>query len=106
MATMFTRTITTYEATAYSIKWVDGKPEADELGKARFVSSNATRTEARSALKAAGVDCKRGTEIRIEEVEAVVYGMSVEEFMQHAKPVERAAKADKPSKPVKSEAKA
>ena len=95
MATMFTRTITTYKATAFAIKWVDGKPEADELGSAPFVSSNATRTEARAALKAAGVPCKRGTEIRIDEVESVVYGMSVEEFMQHARPVERAAKTEK-----------
>lgn len=87
MATMFTRTITTYKATAYAIKWVDGKPEADELGSAEFVSSNATKTEARAALKAAGVECKRGTEINIVEVEQVVYGMSVEEFMQHARPI-------------------
>lgn len=93
MANMFTRTITTYKATAYTIKWVDGKPEADELGSAEFVSSNANRTEARAALKAAGVACKRGTEIRIDELESVVYGMSVEEFMQHAKPIERSAKA-------------
>lgn len=92
--TMFTRTITTYKATAYAIKWVEGKPEADELGSAEFVGSNANKTDARAALKAAGVPCKRGTEIRIEEVESTVYGMSVEEFMQHAKPVERKAKQD------------
>lgn len=93
MAAMFTRSITTYKATAYAIKWVDGKPEADELGSAEFVASNANKTDARKALAAAGVACKRGTEIRIDEVETVVYGMSVEDFMQHAHPVERTAKA-------------
>ena len=91
MAQMFTRTITTYKATAYAIKWVNGKPEADELGSAVFVATNASKTEARAALKAAGVKCPRGTEVRIDELEAVVYGMSVDEFMQHARPVERAA---------------
>lgn len=94
MAQMFTRTITTFKATAYSIKWVEGKPEADELGSAVFVATNASKTEARAALKAAGVTCPRGTEVRIDKVDEVVYGMSVDEFMQHAKPVERKAKAE------------
>lgn len=94
MAQMFTRTITTYKATAYTIKWVDGKPEADKLGEAEFVATNASKTEARAALKAAGVHCPRGTEVRIDELESVVYGMSVDEFMQHAYPVERAAKQE------------
>ena len=93
MAQMFTRTITEYKATAYAIKWVDGKPEADELGSATFVGAHVSKTEARAALKAAGVECKRGTEVRIEEVGATVYGMSVEEFMQYARPIER-TKAD------------
>ena len=93
MSTMFTRTITKYRATAYAIKWVDGAPVADELGSAEFVSSNASKTDARAALKAAGVAVKRGTEIQCSEVESVVYGMSVEEFMQHAKPIERTSKA-------------
>ena len=89
MSNLFTRTITTYKATAYAIKWVDGKPEADVLGSAEFVASNATKTDARAALKAAGVNVKRGTEITIEEVGSVLYGMTVEQFMQYAKPIER-----------------
>ena len=91
MAQMFTRTITTFKATAYTIEWVDNTPKAKKLGEAVFVGSNATKTDARAALKAAGIACPRGTEVRIETVEEVVYGMSVEEFMQHAKPIERAA---------------
>ncbi len=89
MAQMFTRTITEYKATAYAIKWVDGKPEADELGSATFVAAHASKTDARAALKAAGVTVKRGMEIRVEEVGTTVYGMSVEEFMQYARPIER-----------------
>lgn len=92
MAQMFTRTINTYKATAYAIKWVDGKPEADELGSAEFIAAHESRTDARAALKAAGVDVKRGMEIVIECIDSTVWGMSVEEFMQHAQPVERGAK--------------
>ena len=94
MAQMFTRTITTFKASAYTIEWEGETPKAKLLGSAEFVGSNASKTDARAALKAAGVECKRGTEVRIEEVEQVVYGMSVEEFMQHAKPVERTAKPE------------
>lgn len=94
MAQMFTRTITTFKATAYSIKWVDGKPEADELGSATFAATHASKTEARAALKAAGVTCPRGTEVRIDKLEEVVYGMTVEQFMQHARPVQRVAEAE------------
>lgn len=89
MAQMFTRTITEYKATAYAIKWADGQPVADELGSATFVAAHASKTDARNALKAAGVAVKRGMEIRIEEVGTTVYGMSVEEFMQYARPIER-----------------
>lgn len=89
MAQMFTRTITTFKATAYAIEWDGDTPKAKQLGSTEFVGSNATKTDARAALKAAGISCPRGTEIRVEEVESVVYGMSVDEFMQHAKPVER-----------------
>ena len=89
MAQMFTRTITTFKATAYAIEWDGNTPMAKSLGKAVFVGSNATKTDARAALKAAGIACPRGTEIRLEELESVVYGMSVEEFMQHARPIER-----------------
>lgn len=94
MAQMFTRTITTYKASAYAIEWEGETPRAKLLGQAEWVASNASKTDARAALKAAGVNCPRGTEVRIEELEYVVYGMSVEEFMQHAKPVERTAKAE------------
>ena len=91
---MFTRTITTFKATAYAIEWQGETPVAKQLGSAEFVGSNASKTDARAALKAAGINCPRGTEVRIEEVEQVVYGMSVEEFMQHARPIERTAKAE------------
>ena len=91
---MFTRTITTFRASAYTIEWEGETPKAKLLGQAEWVASNASKTDARAALKAAGVNCPRGTEVRIEEVEQVVYGMSVEEFMQHARSIERTAKAE------------
>ena len=89
MAQMFTRTINTYKATAYTIKWVNGKPEAEELGSATFVAAHESKTDARAALKAAGVAVKRGMEVVIDVIDSTVWGMSVEEFMQHAQPIER-----------------
>lgn len=94
MAQMFTRTINTYKATAYAVKWVNGKPEAEELGSATYVAAHESKTDARAALKSAGVEAKRGTEIVTELVDSTVWGMSVEEFMAHAQPIERGAKSE------------
>ena len=89
MAQMFTRTINTYKATAYTIKWVNGQPTADELGSAIYVGAHESKTDARAALKAAGIPVKRGMEVVIDIVDSTVWGMSVEEFMQHAQPIQR-----------------
>ena len=43
MAQMFTRTITTFKATAYAIEWDGNTPMAKSLGEAVFVGSNATK---------------------------------------------------------------
>ena len=87
MADMFTRTIDTYKATAYNIAWKDGKPVANKLGEAVFSGAN-TKTVARAALKAAGVDCPRGTEITVEKIGSKKYGCTVDEFMSIAHEIE------------------
>ena len=94
MAQMFTRTINKYKATAYAIKWNAGKVEAEEIGSAEFVAAHESKTDARAALKAAGVEVKRGTDVVIELIDSTVWGMSVETFMQHAQPVQRGAKSE------------
>ena len=67
MADCITRTIPIYKAEAFRVSWREGKPFADKLGEAEFYL-NGTKTAARKALKAAGVDCPRGTEITITEI--------------------------------------
>ena len=84
---MFTRTITKFRATALVIEWDGETPKVKKLGATEFHASNATKTDARKALKAAGVDVRRGTEIKLEELEKVTYGMDIEQFMQLAKPI-------------------
>ena len=84
---MFTRTITKFRATAIGIDWEGNNPIAKVLGSCEFFASNATKTDARKALKSAGVEVKRGTEVRIEEIEKVTYGMDIEQFMQLAQPI-------------------
>lgn len=92
MTTMFTRTITTYKATAYGIgKDENGKRAIVELGHVEYVGASTSQTDARKALKAAGINVPRGTDVEIEKLEEVTYGMTVEEFMSLAHPIERKA---------------
>lgn len=91
---MITRTIESYKATAVKLSFLDGQPHADVLGTAEFTGTHATKADARKALKAAGVDVPRGTEITIETVKSEVYGVNMDDFMQIAVPVERKAKGE------------
>lgn len=89
MATMFTRTITTFKATAYKMELDKETMTANvtELGTALFVSTNGSKTEARAALKSAGVDCPRGCEVTWEAVESTLYAMPIDKFMSLAEPI-------------------
>ena len=91
MTKMFTRTITTFEATAFVPKWdmAKGVGKLEEVGRAQYVAASTNNTEARAALKAAGVPVKKGMQIRIEKVSEEVYGMTIEQFMAHAQLIDR-----------------
>lgn len=89
MATMFTRTINTYKATASELRKVDGQKVAVDLGSVVYAGASDNESAARKALKAAGVPCPRGTFIDIELVGSKTYGMTVDEFMKYAHEVER-----------------
>lgn len=84
-----TRTIETYKATAVKLSFKDGQPHADVIGTAEFHGTHATKAEARKALKEAGFEMPRGTEVTIEVVASEVYGCSFEDFMAIAKPMPR-----------------
>lgn len=87
MSKMFTRSITKYAAIAYAEEWKDGIGRRVEVGRAEYVAASTTPTEARAALKAAGVPVKRGTHVEVVELERTLYGMTVEEFMAYAQPI-------------------
>ena len=87
MAKMFTRTVTTWKATAYSIDEETLKVKA--IGAVEYQAASTGKTEARAALIAAGYDVPRGTTVKIEKVSEETYGMSVDEFMLHAHRIEK-----------------
>lgn len=86
---MFTRTLTTYEANAFTIDVQDGEAITKSLGHCSYIGTHASIAEARKALKAAGIEIPRGAKIIVKELESATYGCSVEEFMTVAKVIER-----------------
>ena len=91
MTKMFTRTITTFAAIAYEAKWdMDkGTGKLVEVGRCEYVAASTTPTEARAALKAAGVPVRKGMQVKIGKIAEQTYGMTVDEFMQHAHIIEK-----------------
>lgn len=89
MAKMFTRTVTTWKATAYTIDVKDGKPNVKTIGSVEYVSASTSKTEARSALINAGFSIPRGTTVEFAKVSEETYGMSVDEFMLYAHRIEK-----------------
>lgn len=87
MSKMFTRSVVKYAAIAYEEKWENGVGRREEIGRTEYVAASTTPTEARAALKAAGIQVKRGMHIEVVEVEKTLYGMTVDEFMLYAKPI-------------------
>ena len=90
MATMFTRTVTTYRASAWElIETDDGDLEKNLIAVTDYQAVSDNVAAARSALREAGYNIPRGTKITVKEIKSEVYGMSVEEFMRYAHKVER-----------------
>lgn len=89
MANNVTRTITTFEATAFKMELDKQTMTAKviELGKVQFVATNATKNLARAAFKANGIDVPRGSEITWQAIESTLYAMPVETFIANAQPI-------------------
>lgn len=86
---MFTRTLTTYEANAFTIDVENGEAVTKSLGHCSYIGTHASQAEARKALKAAGVEVPRGAKVIVKELESATYGCTVEDFMSVAKVIER-----------------
>lgn len=87
---MFTRTLTTYKATAYTSK-VDFKTKTAqivELGTVEFLGTSPSKTDIRKAFAENGVTVPKGTEFDLVEVEKTTYGCTMEEFLEIAQKIE------------------
>lgn len=86
---MITRSITRYKAVAYKVVKKDGEFVVENAGETEFVATSANMTIARQALKQAGIACPRGTNVDFEEIDTVLYSMSVDDFMKVAQPIKK-----------------
>ena len=86
MATMFTRTINDYQATAIGL---DDNAERVELGTIRYSATNDNASAARAAFKRAGIAVPNGSKVKVVEVGQTIYGMTIEEFVANAHIIER-----------------
>lgn len=81
---MFTRTINTYHASAYSLELVGGQPTAKLIGEAEYQATTPSAAAARRALKQAGVDVPRGAQIVSEVTDSATFACSIDEFLSIA----------------------
>ena len=84
----FTRTMTTFRATAYKLHIKDGAPALDNLGSVEFTSTRADKTMARKAFAEIGNPIPKGCEVEIVPVAETVYGMDLEKFIEMAQVIE------------------
>lgn len=85
---IITRTLSTYKVQAVNVGVKNGKANVEVMGEATYTATAPSKTLARKALKGAGVNVPRGTQILTDEIETVKYGVSLEEFLAIAKPIE------------------
>lgn len=84
----FTRTMTTFRATAYKLYIKDGAPALDNLGSVEFTSTRADKTMARKAFAEVGNPIPKGCEIEIVPIAETVYGMDLDKFIEMAQVIE------------------
>ena len=84
MAKQVTRTVTTWNATAYKVELHDGNPTIKTIGAVTYDSQSTTQTEARAALKAAGYEVPRGVTVDVQKVCERKFALEMETFMRYA----------------------
>ena len=89
MAEMITRSMYQFKATSYKEEWKDGVGKRVAVGSVEYVGTSTTPTKARAALKAEGIECRRGMHVEIETVGKVLYGMPIDQFFALAQPIEQ-----------------
>lgn len=85
---MIKRTLTEFEVTAVKLDFLNGKPIVENLGTIKMLDTNVTTAEVRKAFKAQGIDLPRGCKFDVKELESTVYGITINDFLKMAKPLE------------------
>lgn len=90
MSATIARTISTVKAWAISVEFDENdNPVVTKSEAVEFQSTNPSAVEGMRALKEAGIKCK-SKDVRIEVVSEAVYAMTLDDFIEQAKVVERA----------------
>lgn len=86
---LFTRTITTFEATAYNtvLDTETMQASVEKIATVHFQGTTATKTEARKAFQEQGYTVPKGTEIVIKPVKEIKYACTLEDFLEIAQPI-------------------
>lgn len=87
---LFTRTITTFEATAVDVVLDPNTLEtrAEPIATVHYDATAASKTEARKAFAEQGYTIPKGTEIVQKPVKETRYACSLEDFLEIAQPIE------------------
>ena len=85
---MIKRTLTDFEVTAVKLDFLNGKPIVENLGTIKMLDTKVTTAAARKAFKVQGIDLPRGCKFDIKELESTVYGITINDFLKMAKPLE------------------
>lgn len=86
---MVTRKFKTFRATAFRLETSFDESgnivaTVNELGACDYTAPHSTDTLARKQLRAAGVDCPRGVQVKVEEIAEHTYGVTDEDFLAAA----------------------
>ena len=86
---LFTRTITTFEATAYNtvLDTETMQASVEKIATVHFQGTTSTKTEARKAFQEQGYTVPKGTEIVIKPVKEIKYACTLEDFLEIAQPI-------------------
>ena len=87
---LFTRTITTYEATAYNtvLDTETMQASVEKIATVHFKGTSPSKTDARKAFQEQGYTIPRGTEIVMKVVKDEKYACTLEEFLEVAQKID------------------
>lgn len=87
MAKYITRTISTNHIVGYTLEMFEGAPHVVKIGECDVEGTSLTETDARNALRHAGIMVPRSCTVDIQATAGKTYRMSIEDFIKYAEEV-------------------